>query len=389
MFQEYDRDYVFPFTLKNLKKGLNITFMIIFRNFFRWLVRRDSLHIRLGKTVLFAMLFNCFFGVIFYFAEKDIQTDLCLSDAIWWSMVTMTTVGYGDVYAQTFVGRFIVSYACMLVGIGIMGYVVATVAESMIEHLTKKKRGLLPIMESNHIIICHYPSLEKILQVVRELRAHKAYQKRQIVLICDTLEELPEALLAEKIRFVRGNPAKEEILQKANLNACEGVFVLAADANNPDCDTHTFAVGAIIEMIEREIQKPIKVIVELVSRTNLKMMQRAKTDGIVTQEGISDCLLVQEYLYPGVHLIFEQIMRNAVGSQFYIVPTRLSQITFGALLCAAAEYPKTIQIIGVMHDGKPMLNPEKTLSINADNALIVLAETVDVFRELEEKILTC
>jgi voltage-gated potassium channel len=48
-------------------------------------------------------------------------------DAIWWAMVTATTVGYGDVSPVTVEGRFI-AVLLMLVGIGVIGVFTATVA---------------------------------------------------------------------------------------------------------------------------------------------------------------------------------------------------------------------------------------------------------------------
>lgn len=43
-----------------------------------------------------------------------------LQDAVWWSFVTATTVGYGDLSPETAVGRIIASIL-MLVGIGLIG----------------------------------------------------------------------------------------------------------------------------------------------------------------------------------------------------------------------------------------------------------------------------
>ncbi|WMT40913.1 ion channel [Paenibacillus sp. D2_2] len=56
--------------------------------------------------------------------EPDIHT---YEDALWWAIVTMTTVGYGDISPVTTVGRIIAS-VLMLSGIGVIGVVTGTVA---------------------------------------------------------------------------------------------------------------------------------------------------------------------------------------------------------------------------------------------------------------------
>ncbi len=48
-------------------------------------------------------------------------------DSLWWAAVTVTTVGYGDTYPVTVVGR-LVAFALMLVGISLLGVITASVA---------------------------------------------------------------------------------------------------------------------------------------------------------------------------------------------------------------------------------------------------------------------
>jgi voltage-gated potassium channel len=50
-----------------------------------------------------------------------------LGDALWWAMTTVTTVGYGDLYPVTGLGR-VVAASLMVVGVSLVGLVTATVA---------------------------------------------------------------------------------------------------------------------------------------------------------------------------------------------------------------------------------------------------------------------
>jgi voltage-gated potassium channel len=58
------------------------------------------------------------------------------ADAVWWAMVTVTTVGYGDRFPVTAGGRT-VSVILMLVGIGLIGVLTATVASVFIQEKTE------------------------------------------------------------------------------------------------------------------------------------------------------------------------------------------------------------------------------------------------------------
>lgn len=74
-------------------------------------------------------------------AERDgpgrIQT---FGDALWWSMATVTTVGYGDVVPVTFTGRC-VAIALMLSGIAVLGVVTASIASWLMEQIADDSRA--------------------------------------------------------------------------------------------------------------------------------------------------------------------------------------------------------------------------------------------------------
>lgn len=353
----------------------------------KWFTNLNIVKQKVIGALFAAVLVNVLFGTAFYFAERDVQEGLSWSDSLWWAMVTMTTVGYGDFYAQTWIGRFLISYPCFLLGIGLIGYIIGTLAESLLERVSKKRRGLMAFEGKGHLIICNCPSSQKIIELLAELRAHPEYRDALTVLITDKFEELPDELRGKKIHFIKGNPMDEEVLQKANVFEAIGVLVLAQDPSNPDSDATTFATGSILELMERETGKPIRVIVELLQRKNEKMMYRANTDGIVSTDGLGDHLLIQEFLYPGIHRIFQQLASNKVGSQFYIFDTKLEGYEVHDVQTAVLQHPENIQIIGIIKDGQCILNPSKKTKINVNDQLIILANSKSDYELIENDIL--
>ena len=59
--------------------------------------------------------------------EVDSKDFKSFWDGVWWAVVTVTTVGYGDIYPHTVAGR-IVAIILMFVGIGFLAVLTATIA---------------------------------------------------------------------------------------------------------------------------------------------------------------------------------------------------------------------------------------------------------------------
>ena len=77
------------------------------------------------RTILGALIFFVLvFGYVFYLTEPEVNT---FGDGIWWALVTVTTVGYGDITPSTTLGRFVAS-ALMFLGLGLIATVTAIVS---------------------------------------------------------------------------------------------------------------------------------------------------------------------------------------------------------------------------------------------------------------------
>jgi voltage-gated potassium channel len=76
----------------------------------------------------------------FFLLEKNLNDALnSYLDAIWWAVVTTTTVGYGDISPVTFGGRMI-AIVLMVTGIGLIGSVTASVASHFIHVLHQEQQ---------------------------------------------------------------------------------------------------------------------------------------------------------------------------------------------------------------------------------------------------------
>lgn len=78
-----------------------------------------------------------------YFFERDSSTTIkSYGDALWWSIVTVTTVGYGDISPTTSAGR-VIAAILMLSGIGFLSMLTSTVSTYFITKTDKKRKETL------------------------------------------------------------------------------------------------------------------------------------------------------------------------------------------------------------------------------------------------------
>mgnify|MGYP001161022997 FL=1 len=83
------------------------------------------------RTILATIIVSVtFFGFLFYISEPQIKS---FGDGMWLALVTITTVGYGDIELGTTLGRFIAS-ALMFVGLGLIASVTAIISVKFIQN---------------------------------------------------------------------------------------------------------------------------------------------------------------------------------------------------------------------------------------------------------------
>lgn len=92
--------------------------------------------------VIYTTIMTIVFGAI----GISIVEDMSFSNAIWWSFVTTTTVGYGDISPSTALGRMI-AVVLMLVGIGFIGMLTGTITTFFVKNKQEKSTYRQDVIE--------------------------------------------------------------------------------------------------------------------------------------------------------------------------------------------------------------------------------------------------
>jgi voltage-gated potassium channel len=265
----------------------------------------------------------------FVYFEQQSRPELTFLDGFWYTAVTLTTVGYGDLYPASLGGRMLVAVPLMLVGIGLLGYVLSVAASSLVQSKAKELHGMGAYQLEQHLVVLNFPSLPKIERLLDELVADPAFGKaRAVVLVDEDLPELPSELAQRGVRFVRGSPTREDTLRRASLDQAAYAIVLSKRPGDPHSDDLNVAVTLALESTKRKLY----TVVECVDYSTEELLRKAGCDAIVCTSRFDAHFLSHEMLHPGVQEVIEQLTSNLRGQQVQLTPYRGKETTYGEIV---------------------------------------------------------
>lgn len=257
-------------------------------------------------SIFVIAIFGAFLVLIFeYHSNQNLNS---LSDAIWWVLVTMTTVGYGDRVPITQGGR-VVGVLVMFLGVALVSLFTATISSIYIARQIKEGRGLEQIKFKNHIIICGWNFNGE--QILNTLIQHSK-SLPEIVLINQMSEEAISDILARysdlKIKFVYGDYSKESVLMRANTQFADTVIIL------PDTNINTGKKSdertILTTLSVKAINSKIKVYAHIIDRENLSHIKKAKADEVQVSDAYTGYLLAAHVLEPGVPQTIDRLFSD-------------------------------------------------------------------------------
>ena len=220
--------------------------------------------------------------------------------AIWWSVVTLTTVGYGDIVPKTILGR-VLGLVVMISGIGLVSTLTGNMASFLVEQKAKKRKGLLKLSLKDHYVFIGWN--EGGYSIIRSLPP-----KNTVIAADITQEQFDEIKfrldLDDQLFFVKGDQASESVLARANPKSAAAIFVLADDNAPP----HTADQNSLYSILTiRSLAPKTPVYAELISPENRDHLLRAGANEVISRGESSASLLALLGHSSNYYLFFKQL----------------------------------------------------------------------------------
>ena len=322
-------------------------------------LRRENLFRLMGLIVVLVLAGAAGFA---YFEE-----DRPFHDAVWWSIVTVTTVGFGDISPVSLGGRLI-GVVLMCFGIGVLGMFTATIAGAFVEQRLRKDRGMGEYDDlEGHVILCGWNGRTK--EILKDLRADARAAGAPIVLVAD-VETKPVA--DDLLHFVRG-AATEDDLRRAGIGKAATV-VLVGDRALDHGPRDARAVLAVLTV--KSLNPDVYAIVELAGEENVRHCEQAGADEIIVGADLCSRVISTATLDHGISTVLRELLSAQVGNDLITIPVpdRLGGRSFFDVFSDLKREQGMIALaVQRRRTGDVVTNPDAGEPVAADDRLVVVS----------------
>lgn len=349
-----------------------------------FLILTNSTIFKNGSILVFMILFSTFFIFIF---EKDVPKGNVnnLFDSLWYTIVTLTTVGYGDIAPHSSAGRFI-GLITVIFGVAFFAAITGRIASFLVDQQLKKGKGLLKVKNlQNHFIVCGWKNdFEQIIDGILETNPN--YDQSDIVLINNASNEYMQLFLEKPkfklINYIHGDYIDETVLNKANIFKAKRVLILAdfSGKYNPiEIDSRTVMAVMTLNKLNRNLY----IVAELLEDKFEKYLEMAHCDEIVLSKQYERSLIINASSGSGVSHVVRDLLSVETHESISIVEMPSSFI--GISFKNAFEYfsERNSILIGVLENTGNFYARKKE-ALSAAQKTPDISQIVENLRQVKE-----
>ncbi len=320
-------------------------------------------------TLLFLILFIVFTsGIAIYVFEEKSNPDInSLFDGLYWALITISTVGYGDISPITMEGR-IVSMLVIISGIAMISFVTSVIVSSFSEKLDELKENRL-VEEINKtgkfMIFCGYGQMTRVF-----LRNYSKELGSNYIIIDKKRDKVEEAF-KEGYQAIHEDASRHDVISKFNIEYSDiTLFALTgSDVSN-----------VYIILNAKSLSKNIKVITRASDESIANKCKLAGADHVVRPNIIANKMLLtaitQPVMYQAIYAILTgrhlaQLDEVMLVEHQKLVSLKLEEVNF--------KHYKLL-FIGIQRGlkGDFVFNPDKRRVLNEKDILLLMGREASI-----------
>ena len=285
-------------------------------------------------------------------------------DALYMTIITVSTVGYGEVqpmgaYGKIFTSVFIIS------GLFIFGFGLSTITEHILNknnigNLKRNKMKKKIDSFKDHVIVCGYGQNGK--EAVQKLIDY-----RKDFVIIDQNEEVLQGIEDDQLNYIVGNANEDEVLMTAGIDrASTLICALPRDADN-----------LFIVLSARQLKKDLKIISRATEENSYKKLKLAGADNVIMPDRIGGSHMASLVVVPDLVEFLDNLSVSGRHDSINVEQIPFSKVCSDGIEKTIAETDirkKTgCSIIGYKSpSGSYVVNPEPSLKLEKESKLIMI-----------------
>ena len=290
-------------------------------------------------------------------------------DSMWMVVITLTTIGYGEVHSLSDLGRLF-TMGLVLFGIGVGTYTLGQVSQYLLDgefiaELQARRRRRIMSELNDHVIVIGHGRLG------REVTAELIHCGRQVVVI----EPHPEAQGVahhgiEPTLLIEGDGSDEELLERAAIGRAQAIAVVTG--NDP---TNIF-----VTLTTRQMNPRLHIVTRVDDVRSVDKALRAGADAVINPYGISGVRMAQGLLHPHAAQLLDQAIGRG-NQEFQIEDVQIGDVPSYHGPLGALDIPGRhgILLLAVRSsDGDLRTNLDRHTSLGPGDIAVVVGRPSDV-----------
>lgn len=346
------------------------------------LAHRQAIGETLGRTALYMGIVLALHTLAMMVIEE-----MPPGDAVWLTLTTVVTVGYGDLSATTPWGRAATVVLIYIGGIFVVFQSAAEYFEYRADRRIKMHCGQWRWNMKDHIVLLNVPGInliQYINRLVREFRTVDRYRESPVMVVTTSFPDgLPERLQDIGVVHYSGHTNDPAVLRDAKVSEAKIIIVLAKQEGEANSDAGTFD---ILHRLKEQRSKAT-IVAECVATSNRDRLAGAGADIVVRPIRFYPEIVVRALVAPGTEEILANLFTGHGDSciRYDVIIAGKSWID---VVTAVMAKDAGTAIAFLSHDGTIQTNPAPDIEVRTKALFVIVRQGHEIPPSAMKELLT-